>query len=109
MVHEENEVISLDQINGEISVLEEEKPTHLSMQKLASLYIVRDHLIMGLQPSTPVTATIETIPAMETRSEFLESIAGKNVKDVLVVVDELVGTIQLLDSNLYNSFMRKLP
>lgn len=73
------------------------------------LYIVRDHLIMGLQPSTPVTATIETIPAMETRSEFLEFIAGKNVKDVLVVIDELVGTIQLLDSNLYNSFMRKLP
>ena len=102
-------MISLDQINGEISVLEEEKPTHVSMQKLAALYTVRDHLVMGLQPSSPVVATTETFPTMDVHSEFLDTIVGKDVKSVVRVVDELVGTIQLLDPNLYNSFMRKLP
>ena len=102
-------MINLDQINGEIAVLEEEKPTHVSMQKLAALYVVRDHLIMGLQPASPVVSVAEVFPTSDTASEFLNAIAGKNISSVMSVVDELVGTIRLLDSNLYNSFMRKLP
>ena len=102
-------MISLDQINGEIAVLEEEKPTHVSMQKLAALYVVRDHLVMGLQPASPVVSVAEVFPTSDASSEFLRVIAGKSVVSVLPVIDELVGTIQLLDTNLYNSFMRKLP
>ena len=45
---------------------------------------------------------------MNVRSEFLGSITGKN-GDTMLVVNDLVETIQLLDSNPYNSFMRKLP
>lgn len=102
-------MINLDLINGEIAALEEEKPTHVSMQKLAALYIVRDHIIMGLQPTSPVVSVAEVFPSTDTASEFLNAISGKDIKSVMSVVDELVGTIQLLDTNLYNSFMRKLP
>lgn len=101
-------MISLDQINGEIAAIEEERPTHVSMQKLAALYTVRDHLVMGFQPPSPVVVTTEVLPSVGD-SEFLEKIAGKGTTPVMEVVNELVETIRLLDTNLYNSFMRKLP
>ena len=40
-------MITMEQINGEIAVLEEEKPTYTVMQKLAALYTVRDHMVIS--------------------------------------------------------------
>lgn len=102
-------MISLEQITGEIAVLEEEKPTHTSMQKLAALYIVRDHLVVGTQPTTPAVVSNEVIPTLDIDSPFLHAIYGKKASDVLPVINELVETVQMLNANLYDGFMRKIP
>lgn len=102
-------MISLEQITGEIAVLEEEKPTHVVMQKLAALYTVRDHLMLGAQPTAPVTVSNEIIPTLDIDSPFLHAIYGKKAADVLPVINELVETVQILNSNLYDGFMRKIP
>ena len=38
-------MISIDELNEEIIIIENEPATHTSMQKLANLYIVRDHIL----------------------------------------------------------------
>jgi len=38
-------MISIEQLNEEISLVENETPTHTSMQKLAAMYTVRDHIL----------------------------------------------------------------
>ena len=102
-------MISLEQITGEIAILEEEKPTHVVMQKLAALYTVRDHLMLGTQPTAPVMVSNEVIPTLDIDSPFLHAIYGKKASDVLPVINELVETVQILNSNLYDGFMRKIP
>lgn len=102
-------MISLEQITGEIAILEEEKPTHAIMLKLAALYTVRDHLIVGSQPTTPAVVSSDVIPTLEIDSPFLHAVYGKRASDVLPVINELVETVQVLNVSLYDSFMRKLP
>ena len=102
-------MISIEQINGEIAVLEEQVPTHVIMQKLASLYIVRDH--MGIAPvdgAAPVSVVqMDTMPKYGD-SEFLEMIAGKPIVDIMKQIDELMATVQVLNPRLYDSVIRKL-
>ena len=38
-------MISIDELNEEITIVENEPATHTSMQKLANLYTVRDHML----------------------------------------------------------------
>ena len=100
-------MISIEQINGEIAVLEEQIPTHVVMQKLAALYTVRDH--MGIQTNeAPVSVvTVETIPAYG-MSEYLQTVEGKDLHDVMLQMDELMSTLQILNPKLYAGVMRKL-
>lgn len=100
-------MISIEQINGEIAVLEEQVPTHIVMQKLAALYTVRDH--MGIQTNdTPAPVVVsETIPAYG-MSEFLQIIEGKDIKSVIMQIDELMSTLQVLYPRLYGSVIDNL-
>ena len=103
-------MISIEQINGEIAVLEEQIPTHVTMQKLASLYIVRDH--MGIAPADSAVPAVSVVQ-METMpeygmSEFLQAVAGKSVRDVMLKMDELMSTLMVVNPRLYESVMRDL-
>ena len=98
-------MITIEQINGEIAVLEEEKPTHVIMQKLAALYIVRDHIVIS---DTPVKVTAETIPKFEIESDFVSVIEGKDIRFVVPVLNELVEAVQITNPRLYEGFMRNL-
>ena len=94
-------MISIEQISGEISALEEEKPTYVIMQKLADLYIVRDHII--LSQHEPISEVI----SISGDSEFIQSINGKSTNSVLEIIDELMDAIRVLNLPLYNNVMRK--
>ena len=100
-------MISIEQINGEIATLEEEKPTHIVMQKLANLYTVRDHIVINSQPTTPVVSE-PIIPDLGSKSEFAELINGKNTKEILKIVDELMVTLQVINPKLYNSVIQRI-
>ena len=99
-------MISLEQLNGEISALEEEKPTYAIMQKLADLYVVRDHMILEPQPGAAVVVS-ETLPDIESGTEFCKLVSGKDARAVLPVLDELMTTLQILNRKLYGSVLEK--
>ena len=96
-------MISLEQITGEISALEEEMPTHAVMQKLANLYTVRDHMVI----QSPATAVSEVVVAVSD-SDFMKRIDGMDTKALLLVVDELMSTLSVVNPPLYDSVMRML-
>ena len=98
-------MISIEQISGEIAALEEEKPTYVIMQKLANLYVVRDHLILPQQQTQiPDSKTISTM----LDSEFMQAIDGKNIDDILPVIDEAMYAIQVLNPQLFKSIMKRI-
>lgn len=97
-------MISIEQLNGEIAVLEEEKPTHIVMQKLASLYTVRDHIGIG---DTKV-AIIQGMPQIGTKSIFAQRIEGMDTTAFALIMDELMNTLAIVNPRLYDSVMVKL-
>ena len=99
-------MITIEQINGEIAVLEDEKPTHVVMGKLANLYTVRDH--MGIGEPEIVTPVVSERVVYDGSGEFAMAIRGKDVNAVLPVIDELMSTIEVLNPRLYQSVLRKL-
>lgn len=99
-------MITIEQINGEIAVLEDEKPTHVVMGKLANLYTVRDH--MGIGEPDVVTPVVSERVEYSGTSEFAKVIRGKDINRVLPVVDELMSTLEVLNPRLYQSALRNL-
>lgn len=99
-------MISLEQLSGEIAVLEDEKPTHMTMQKLAALYIVRDHMVLESTPGVTVTAGV--VPALDADTEFAHLVSGRDTGEVLKVVSELMDTLQIMMPKLYDGVIQKL-
>lgn len=86
-----------------IEECEKEPITFQSCEKLATLFIVYDHLY-GEVESKP---TAETIIGKWGESDFLSTIADKNAEKVWQIVDELVSSVQALYPRLYDAFMAK--
>jgi len=101
-------MISIEQINGEIAVLEEEVPTHAIMQKLSALYTVRDHMSVGESVQGVSVVVSGVVPDIKSTSRFSELISGKPTEDVLMIVDELVSTVRVVNPGLYDAVIRKL-
>jgi hypothetical protein len=97
-------MISIEQLNGEISMLEDEVPTHAIMQKLASLYIIRDHISVGKSKSEQQEELYTTYG----ESDFLKAISGKNLRSVMLKMDELMTTLYVLNPKLYQNAINEL-
>ena len=103
-------MVSLDIINGEIADLESKTPTYATMERLAWLYIVRDHNTITSSPS-PVVISAETAENMityDSGTEFSKAINGRKASDVLPLLDEAMTLIQACFPQLYNAIMKKL-
>ena len=74
--------------------------------RLASLYIVYDHLFPTAEPRRKTFA--ETIIQKEGDTDFLRAIKGKSADQVWSLMDELMTTLQTLQPRLYEGVMRKL-
>ena len=98
-------MILIDEINGEIAKLEAQTQTYQTIERLAWLYIVRDHNTI---PTNQITKT-ETGPVqVEASSPFLTLCNGEPICEVMAVMDELMSTIQVLVPKLYDGVMRRL-
>ena len=82
-------MISLEEVEKTILELESKDTSFAVCEKLAYLYIVRDHI----KPS----GKIESKGA----SEFMQSISKKETVDVLKVLDELMQTLAVVQPKLY--------
>ena len=97
-------MINLDEINGEIAKLESQPSTYVTIERLAWLYIVRDHLTVS-PVSVPAVTGID-IPQRD--SEFMCNCAGKTINQVMQIMDELMETLNIIQPSLYYAVMNRL-
>ena len=95
-------MINLDEINGEIVKLENQTQTYSTIERLAWLYIVRDHITL----SNP--AMKEEVVSDLGESEFLQVCSGKTVGQILPILNEMVESMRILQPRIYDSVIRKL-
>lgn len=87
---------NIEIIAQEIAELENRQIDYSTAEKLAWLYIVRDHLIPKAEP------------AVYGDSEFMQAIQGKDIASVMALIDELMAILQAVQPQLYSGVMRKL-
>ena len=97
----------IDRADLEQSIAEWESvpATYQSIEKLADLYTVYNHLFA--RPSEIVQCA-EWYKGVETESEFLATAAKKNITEVMILMDELMESVQVLNSKLYAGVMQRL-
>lgn len=97
-------MISIEQLNGEIAVLEEEMPTHVIMQKLANLYTIRDHMSIGQSNKSEQ----EDVYTSYGDTDFLQAAKGKNLRSLMLKLDELMTTLAVINPRLYTSVIDEI-
>lgn len=95
-------MVSLEEIEKTISELEGRDTSFANCEKLAWLYIVRDHLKNYQTPTTPMP--FETFG----NSEFLQAVNGKGSQEVLAVIDELMETLKAIYPRAYDSVILRI-
>lgn len=94
-------------INDEIDKLETcGQTTHPVCQKLAYLYTVRDH-----QQHAPAYITQISQPTAQiftADSDFLQAVSGKDMEQVLFVVDDLMDNLRVVAPRVYASVLEKI-
>lgn len=104
---------NIDIINGEIADLENKTMTYAVAERLAWLYIIRDHCCVGSATAT-VISSVEPVESSrlaidyESDTDFSRAINGKKQDEIWPIMDELMETIHVLVPRLYDGIMRKL-
>lgn len=93
-------MISIEEIERTISELESRDTSFANCEKLANLYVVRDHL-KEYQQST------DTISAFGS-SEFLQAVKGKDSLKLLEIMDDLMQTLSVMYPKVYESVLREI-
>lgn len=93
-------MISIEEIDKTILDLENHDTTYATCEKLAWLYIVRDHLV------SPITNV--ALSPQSDDSDFLSAASNKNISDILSIIDEHLQVIELLYPKEYNAVIKKI-
>lgn len=106
-------VPNLKEIEWAISELENEESSFSNYAKLAALYAVRDKMMPSTSRGYEAEYSMAAGPAPERierygDTEFLQAIAGKDMYDVVRVMDELMETLKAVNERAYTSVMRKI-
>ena len=113
-------MISADQINEEIAKLEESPVSFENCHRLATLYVLRDHIssekTVGATrqnkdhefPNVGAVTDRGKICVNNPSSEFLRTVNGKVSDAVWSVLDELLGTLKIVNPRLYDGVLRRL-
>ena len=105
---------NLKEIEWAISELENEESSKSSYILLSALYTCRDHMREDTSDGPHISAYSESAAPINEKldlygdSEFLQTVSGKNPEDAWLVMDELMETLRVVKSNVYDSVMRKL-
>lgn len=96
-------MLNLDEINEEIAALEANgETTYAVIQRLAPLYIVRNNLIGASAKS------VDGETSDQTATPFMQVVSKCDISKVMVIIDELMSTIQFVNPKLYEAVMRKI-
>lgn len=105
---------NLKELDWAISELEEQESSENRYMLLAALYTCRNQMLGTSSPQAQIAAYSEaSAPEEKTLglygdSDFLRAVAGLPASDAWAVMDELMDTLQVVNSRAYNSVMRKL-
>ena len=107
------------EIDIEIARLEYGESSYPAYAKLADLYTIRNqmrraegaeeseynssHSAAPAPPSMPAASVPDSGD-----SDFLRAVAGKNLGDVLEILDDLMDALQVANHRAYSSVMRKI-
>lgn len=94
-------MISVDELDRAILEHEAKDTTYANCEKLAWLYIVRDH-VSGRQVRQPVPLEVDG------ESEFLRAVDGRDSVRVWALMDELMETLRVVNPRLYGAVIRKV-
>lgn len=94
-------MINPEELDKEILMLERKDTTYANCERLAWLYVVRDH-ITGQQATQPTPLSVDP------SSEFLQAVDGKDSVAVFAIMDDLMDTIRVTEPRAYDSVMRKI-
>ena len=88
----------------------ERNPNSRTCLKLASYYIIKDHLFNKQELPTPSYSYSNgpTTITYDGDSEFLQVLKSKNIDDILPILDELMTTLNVINPRLYEGVMTKL-
>lgn len=104
------------EIDIEIARLEYGESSYPAYAKLADLYTIRNQMRReesaaeiesGYSAAAPPETASDVFPEIGD-SDFLRAVAGKNLGDVLGVLDDLMDTLQAANPRAYSSVMRKI-
>jgi len=95
-------LISLETIEREIQEIEATRDTtYKTCERLAWLYIVRDHLRPMAVPSNHRTQTISG-------SEFLEAASNVSYPALMGILDEHMSALAVVNPNRYQALMQRI-
>ena len=92
-------MISLEEVEKTILDLEARDTTYAVCERLAWLYIVKDHIT-----PFPASNNIET----DNNSEFLQAITGKDSNEVWRIINDHMDCVKLVYPKQYNSIIDKI-
>lgn len=94
-------MISLETIEREIDELESRDTTYKLCERLAWLYVVRDHLVAKLPAKQGHIVDMRG-------SEFLEAASGTGINDLMQVLDEHMAAVKVVHPREYDAVMAKI-
>lgn len=94
-------MLDIDEINRTILMLESRDTNYATCERLADLYIVRDHITgqMHKQP-TPLDIAGD--------SDFLQAISEKDSVKVWSIMDDLMDTLRYAEPRAYARVMERI-
>lgn len=101
-------MFSKSQLLEAIDELEASPSTYQNAEKLATFYLLYDHLYVKKEPVNRIESVREVTIDRYGDSEFFQAIEGQKSEDVWMVMDELMATLQMLHPKLYQATLDKI-
>ena len=99
-------MITKKEILEAIELLEQAPSSYKDCEKLATFYVIYDHLYA--EPTAKTEKAVEANIEVSGKNEFLRAINGAPASKVWEIMDELMQTVQVLNPRLYDGVMRRL-
>lgn len=87
-----------------IEELEKATPTYQNAEKLATFYVIYDHLY-GVNKNEPA---VETVIDRYNGSFLYQVISGRNAKEVWRIINDMMKTVKAIQPKLYEETIRKI-
>lgn len=101
-------MFSQSELMDAIESLENSPATYQNAEKLATFYLLYDHLYVKEEPVNRIESVREVKIDKYGDSEFLQAISGRKAEDIWAIMDEVMESILILQPRLYRATIEKL-